>query len=52
MNLGFYFGATLPDKDGLLEGEGKQMRHIQIRREEDIRRRPLQRLVKAALKQD
>lgn len=52
VNLGFYFGATLSDKDGLLEGEGKQMRHIKIGREEDIKRRPLQRLVKAALKQD
>jgi hypothetical protein len=51
VNLGFYFGATLPDKDGLLKGEGKRMRHIKIRCREDIQRRPFQRHVKAALEQ-
>lgn len=30
VNLGFYKGAVLPDTGGLLEGTGKNMRHINI----------------------
>src|SRR5690625_915733 len=36
VNLGFYSGAVLQDGDHLLEGEGKKMRHIRIRKMEDI----------------
>lgn len=31
VNLGFHHGAGLRDPHGLLEGTGKQMRHIKIR---------------------
>jgi hypothetical protein len=31
VNLGFYYGAILPDPDGLLEGRGKKLRHLKIR---------------------
>ena len=31
VNLGFYHGASLLDPDGLLEGTGKQLRHVKIR---------------------
>jgi hypothetical protein len=30
-NVGFYFGADLPDPAGLLEGAGKRMRHVKLR---------------------
>ena len=30
INLGFYYGADLPDPAGLLEGSGALMRHIKI----------------------
>ena len=30
-NVGFYFGAELPDPAGLLEGGGKRMRHVKLR---------------------
>lgn len=30
VNLGFYYGADLPDPTGLLEGTGKLMRHVKI----------------------
>ena len=30
-NIGFYFGAELPDPSGLLEGAGKRMRHVKLR---------------------
>ena len=31
VNLGFFYGVDLPDKDGLLEGSGKRMRHVKLR---------------------
>ena len=30
VNLGFYHGASLADPEGLLEGTGKELRHIKI----------------------
>ena len=38
VNLGFNQGATLADPSGILEGAGKQIRHIKIRAPEDILR--------------
>lgn len=31
VRLGFYYGTSLPDPDGLLVGEGKRMRHVKVR---------------------
>ena len=31
INVGFFFGAVLPDPAGLLEGTGRFMRHVKIR---------------------
>lgn len=31
VNVGFYVGAALDDPAGLLEGNGKRMRHVKIR---------------------
>ena len=31
VNVGFFQGASLPDPDSLLEGDGKNMRHVKIR---------------------
>jgi hypothetical protein len=36
VNLGFHHGASLRDPQGILEGDGKQMRHIKIRSMEDV----------------
>lgn len=36
VNLGFFYGAELPDPSGLLEGKGRRMRHIKLRVEMDI----------------
>ena len=49
VRLLFERGVLLPDPDGLLEGKGKQTRYVDIRRQKDIRVRPLKRLIKAAL---
>jgi hypothetical protein len=29
--VGFYFGAMLPDPAGLLEGQGRRMRHVKLK---------------------
>ncbi len=31
VNLGFFYGAVLPDPGGVLEGTGAQLRHIKVR---------------------
>ena len=31
VNVGFFYGAELPDPAGLLEGSGKRMRHVKLR---------------------
>ena len=38
VTLGFYqAGTALPDPDGLLEGTGRDMRHVKVRSAKDIR---------------
>src|SRR5437667_10389297 len=37
-NLGFNDGATLDDPKGILEGTGNRIRHIKIRKPEDLKR--------------
>jgi len=36
VNLQFYEGTNLPDPTNLLEGTGKAMRHVKIRRSDDL----------------
>ena len=36
VNLGFYYGADLPDPLGLLEGTGKKLRHIKVKTSEEV----------------
>lgn len=38
VTLGFYNGVALPDPDGLLEGEGKKLRHLKIHSEKDLKK--------------
>jgi hypothetical protein len=51
VNLGFNLGARLPDPAGLLEGTGKEMRHVKFRVPEDVprRRAAVTTLVRAAV---
>jgi hypothetical protein len=49
VHLSFLHGASLPDPKGLLRGSGKAKRHIHIRSERDIRRRPFAQLIRAAI---
>jgi hypothetical protein len=48
VNVGFFFGALLPDPAGLLEGTGKRGRHVKLRPGREIDSAALARLVSAA----
>ena len=50
VNLGFYYGAELPDPGELLQGTGKLLRHVKIREPKVIRSRALRQLLQAASK--
>lgn len=48
INLGFMYGAELPDPEGLLTGEGKLLRHVRITRSEQLSDPALRQLLEAA----
>jgi hypothetical protein len=48
VRLGFYHGAGLPDPAGLIEGEGKRLRHVKVWTQEQAQRPELRALVEAA----
>jgi hypothetical protein len=48
VTFGFHFGTSLPDPAGLLEGTGKNIRHVKLRTVEDLERKGLEKLVQAA----
>jgi len=49
VDLVFEFGVLLPDTDGLLEGDGKQVRYVRFKDEKDVRVRALKELLWAAI---
>ena len=51
VNLGFNFGALLPDPDELLKGEGKLIRHVRIAQTADLRAPGVRELVRDAMAQ-
>src|SRR5262249_51471144 len=36
VNLGFYWGSRMDDPEGVLQGDGKQLRHIKITSQADL----------------
>ena len=48
VNIGFYHGASLADPAGLLEGEGKHMRHVKLRPGRELDDKALGDLIVAA----
>jgi hypothetical protein len=48
VTFGFHFGTSLPDPEGLLEGTGKNMRHVKLHTMEDLEQKGLKNLVQAA----
>ncbi|MCB0550906.1 MAG: DUF1801 domain-containing protein [Phaeodactylibacter sp.] len=51
VNLGFYKGAALDDPYSLLEGTGKNLRHIKMRSVEDTGRPGVEALIRQALEE-
>jgi hypothetical protein len=51
VNVGFFLGATLPDSAGLLEGNGRFMRHAKIRPGVSLDEEALRGLIDAAYHQ-
>ncbi len=47
-NVGFYYGAMLADPAGLLEGDGKRMRHVKLRPGKELDVEALSDLIVAA----
>jgi hypothetical protein len=48
VTFGFLRGTALPDPANLLEGTGKNLRHVKVRVSEDLRQPALERLIRAA----
>jgi len=48
VQFGFFRGATLKDPKGLLEGEGKYVRHVKVRKTSEIDERAFTALLKQA----
>lgn len=48
LNLGFYYGAELPDPSNLLEGAGELLRHVKIRTPGQLADPALRQLIEAA----
>lgn len=51
VNLGFNFGALLPDPLGILRGDGKIIRHIRIAQPADLAADGVRDLIRAAVAQ-
>ena len=51
VGLAFYYGATLPDPDKLLQGSGKQNRFVRLPSAATLDERGVDALIKAAVKQ-
>ena len=49
VNLGFNFGSHLPDPNGLLQGEGKMIRHVRISQPADLDAPGVRELVRSAI---
>ena len=52
VNLQFYRGTSLPDPDRVLEGTGKELRHVKLRHAKDARTPAVKALVRAAWRLD
>lgn len=50
VNLGFNYGATLPDPLGILEGNGNRIRHLSIKTAADLARPEIRAYIRRARK--
>jgi hypothetical protein len=50
VTFGFHQGSSLDDPQGLLEGSGKNLRHVKVRAAEDLEQPGLRGLIEAAVR--
>jgi hypothetical protein len=50
VTFGFLRGTSLPDPTGLLEGTGKNLRHVKVKSVDDLKKPALKKLILAAAK--
>jgi hypothetical protein len=50
INVGFMYGAELPDPNNLLEGSGKLLRHVRVTQPDELENPALRELIEAASK--
>ena len=48
VTLGFHYGTSLEDPHGLLQGTGKNLRHVKLRTPEDLSRAGIRELIATA----
>ena len=48
VTFGFLRGTSLPDPAGLLQGTGKNVRHVKLRTAEDVKEPALRKLIEVA----
>jgi len=51
VNLGFNFGADLPDPDQMLEGTGKKFRHVKVLDMQTLEQSALRSLIESAVEE-
>lgn len=51
VNLGFYYGTSLADPHGLLEGTGKNLRHVKIRDTATVARTEIRALIEESIRE-
>ena len=51
VNLGFYQGAHIEDEHSMLEGSGKNIRHVKIHSLKDVSHPALRKLIQEAIKE-
>jgi hypothetical protein len=52
VTFGFHYGTSLDDPERLLEGTGKNLRHVKLRAAEDLHKKGLKELVLAAARSE
>ena len=51
VNLGFFYGADLTDQEGLLEGTGKNLRHVKVKSLEQAEQASVRELIELSIQE-
>jgi hypothetical protein len=51
VNLGFFYGADLTDQEGLLEGTGKNLRHVKVKSMEQAEQVSIRELIELSIQE-